>query len=148
MANSMKRLRRRYFVDRRVQGGLALRAARYWVLSVAVVAMLTVVGWVFVAPGVAALVESPERLRATLVCLFVGVVASTLLIPVVAYDLIRFTHRFAGPMVRLRDAMQRSAEGQSVAPIRFRDDDFWQEFADAFNAMQARLDAAESKPRG
>ena len=145
---SKKHLRKRYFVDRRVQGALAARAMRYWALSVAVVGMLTVVGWVFVAPGIAALVESPDKLRATVACLAVAVATSTLLLPVVLYDLVRFSHRFVGPMVRLRESMRRAAAGESVSPVRFRDDDYWQEFADAFNAMQARLEAAERRPSG
>jgi hypothetical protein len=144
---SKKHLRKRVFVDRRVQGGIVFRAARYWAFSVAMVGMLTVVGWVFVAPGVASLVESPERLRATVTSLVVAVVVSTLLMPVVLFDLVRFTHRFAGPMVRLRDAMHRAAAGEQVEPLRFRDDDYWQEVAEAFNAMQRRLEAERSRPR-
>lgn len=104
--------------------------------------MLTVVGWIFFAPGLGALVQSPELLRGVLVCLAISVVVSGLLLPVVLYDLVRFTHRFAGPMVRLRECMRRSAAGESVGALRFRDEDYWQEFADAFNAMQARIDNA------
>ncbi|TWT99138.1 hypothetical protein Pla108_00710 [Botrimarina colliarenosi] len=137
---SKKHLRKHYFVDRHVQGGIALRAARYWAFSVAVFGMLTVIGWVFVTPGVAALVESPDRLRALLACMAVASVVATLIMPVVLLDLMRFTNRFVGPMVRLREAMRAAAAGEHVDPIRFRDGDYWQEFADAFNAMQARIE--------
>lgn len=136
---SKKHLRKRYFVDAKIQGSLVGRAVRYWGLSVSVVGMLTVVGWIFVAPGLAALVESPERLRATVLCLLIAISVSALLLPVVLYDMVRFSHRFAGPMVRLRDCMRRAAAGEEVGPLRFRDDDYWQELADAFNAMQVRM---------
>ncbi|MEQ8848844.1 hypothetical protein [Botrimarina sp.] len=139
---SKRHLRKRLYVDRKVQGALIARAARYWAVSVTVVAMLTVIGWVFLAPGVGALVRSPELLRGVLTCLVISVVVSGLLLPIVLYDLVRFTHRFAGPMVRLRESMRRVAAGETVETLRFRDGDYWQEFADAFNAMQARIENA------
>jgi hypothetical protein len=138
-----KHQRKRVYIDRDLQGGLVWMAARYWAISLAVVGMLTVVGWVFVAPGIAELVESPERLRALLSCLVVALVASGAMLPIVLLDMVKFSHRFAGPMVRLRDSMRRSAAGEHVEPIRFRDGDYWQDLADAFNAMQARIDRLE-----
>ena len=138
-----KHLRKRVYVDRDIQGGLVWMAARYWAISLAVVGMLTVVGWVFVAPGLAELVESPERLRALLTCLVVALVASGSLLPIVLLDMVKFSHRFAGPMVRLRESMRRSAAGEHVEPIRFRDGDYWHDLAEAFNAMQARIEQLE-----
>jgi hypothetical protein len=138
-----KHQRKRVYIDRDLQGGLVWMAARYWAISLAVVGMLTVVGWVFVAPGIAELVESPERLRALLSCLVVALVASGAMLPIVLLDMVKFSHRFAGPMVRLRESMRRSAAGEHVEPVRFRDGDYWQDLADAFNAMQARIDRLE-----
>ncbi|QDV74052.1 HAMP domain-containing protein [Botrimarina mediterranea] len=138
-----KHQRKRVFVDRDIQGGLVWIAARYWALSLTVVGMLTVVGWVFIAPGIAQLVESPEQLRSLISCLIMGLVAAAALLPVVLLDLVKFSHRFAGPMVRLRESMRRAAAGEHVDPIRFRDGDYWQDLAEAFNAMQARIDRSE-----
>jgi methyl-accepting chemotaxis protein len=136
-------LRKRVYVDRQVQGDLVRWTARYWVLSLAVVGMLTVGGWVFLAPGLEELAESPERLRALLTCLVVALLATAVSMPVMLWDLVRFSHRFAGPMVRLRSSMLRAAAGEHVAPIRFRQGDYWQDLADAFNAMQARIEQLE-----
>lgn len=61
------------------------------------------------------------------------------LVPYFLYDMIKLTHRFAGPMVRFGNAMHRAAQGESVAPIVFRKGDFWQEIADDFNALMAKL---------
>jgi nitrate/nitrite-specific signal transduction histidine kinase len=131
------------YVDKEIQGGLVWMAARYWAVSLAVIGMLTVIGWVFVAPGVAQLVDSPERLRSLLACLVVALVAAAALLPIVLLDMVKYSHRFVGPMVRLRESMQRAAAGEPVDPIRFRDADYWQELADAFNAMQARIERLE-----
>lgn len=132
-------LRRKYYVDADVQGALVKQAARYWMLSLAVIGMLTVVGWIFVAPGAAVIVNTPQVFTPMLSCLAVAFTVTVLVGPIVLYDLVRFSHRFVGPMYRLRNAMQRAAKGESVGPIRFRDGDYWQEFAEAFNAIEARL---------
>ena len=45
----------------------------------------------------------------------------------------------AGPLVRLRRSMRALARGEHVEPIKFREGDFWQEFAEEFNAVAARV---------
>ena len=68
-----------------------------------------------------------------------ALVASILLLPIVLVDIVRLSNRFAGPLVRLRRSMRALARGEEVQPIHFRGQDFWQEFADEFNAIAARL---------
>lgn len=68
-----------------------------------------------------------------------ALIASFILLPMVMVDIIRLSNRFAGPLVRLRRAMRALAQGEEVEPIHFRDSDFWQEFADEFNAIAARM---------
>jgi hypothetical protein len=68
-----------------------------------------------------------------------ALVASLLLLPLVLFDVIRFSNRFAGPLVRLRRAMRTLARGEQVLPIKFRDGDYWQDFADDFNAVAATV---------
>ena len=54
-------------------------------------------------------------------------------------NLIRFSNRFVGPMVRLSQSMQQLAEGHSVQPIKLRNGDYWQDFAAAFNQVLERV---------
>jgi hypothetical protein len=68
-----------------------------------------------------------------------ALIVSTLILPFVVMDIIRLSNRFAGPMVRLRRAMRALARGEHVAPIKFRENDFWQPFAEEFNAVVARV---------
>ena len=42
-------------------------------------------------------------------------------------------------MLRLRRAMRELARGEDVQPVRFRDGDFWHDFAEEFNAIAARI---------
>ena len=62
-----------------------------------------------------------------------------LLVPIISYDILLFTNRFAGPMFRLRREMQRLIDGESDQPIAIRSDDHWPEMADLFNQIQAEL---------
>ena len=66
-------------------------------------------------------------------------IASFLLLPLVIVDIIRFSNRFVGPLLRLRRSMRALARGEYVEPIEFRDNDFWYDFADEFNAVRARI---------
>lgn len=141
---SKKHLRKKFYVDKKVQGALVRRAASYWVTSIGVVGMLTALAWLFVGPGTGAFVVSSEMLRLGFWALSIGVLVAALLTPIVVFDFVRLSHRFTGPMVRLRDSMERSAAGESIDPIRFRDGDFWQEIATGFNGMQSRIDALEA----
>lgn len=135
--------RRTYFVDKKVQGDLLFRIARYWMLSVVVVGALTILGWMFVSPGMGALVQLRQELPMLFGGLVVALLVSMAVLPVILYDLLKLTNRFAGPMVRLRRAMQQAAAGEHVEAVHFRDHDYWQEFADAFNQLNERLQTLE-----
>ena len=61
------------------------------------------------------------------------------LIPVLAYDLLRLTNRFAGPVFSLQREMAQLAAGKDVAPISFRDEDHWHPIAESFNEIREEL---------
>ena len=126
--------RRRLFVDFKLQGVLLAHTAIYWcycLLSVTLIARC----WVVFAhrPG------SSAELFSTLWGYFgPALFGSILLLPLVLMDCLRLSNRFAGPMVRLRVAMHRLANGEPVKPVKLRDGDFWCEFAEDFNRVLAR----------
>jgi len=43
------------------------------------------------------------------------------------------SHRVAGPIYRMRRHLQEAAAGRAPKPIRFRQGDYFQELADAYN---------------
>src|SRR5207249_1450151 len=61
------------------------------------------------------------------------------LVPVMAWDTIRFSHRLVGPLVRFRKTMQDLAAGEPVRPIKLRDGDHLLEMRDEFNQMLEEL---------
>ena len=62
-----------------------------------------------------------------------------ILAPVIAYDILRITNRFTGPVFRLRRELTRLAEGQEVQPMVFREDDYWREMSEIFNRIRDEM---------
>lgn len=62
-----------------------------------------------------------------------------ILVPIMAWDTIRFSHKMVGPLVRFRKTMQAIASGEAVHPIKLRDGDYLGEMRDDFNQMLEAL---------
>ncbi len=71
------------------------------------------------------------ELHARLDLVFVGA-ALTIFILLMTWGL-NLSHRIAGPMHRLHQHFVRLAQGGKLQPVKFRDDDFFQEIPEAFN---------------
>ena len=72
-------------------------------------------------------------------------IGSLLLLPIVLVDVLRLSNRFTGPMFRVRRMMGQLARGEHVPPLKFRDGDYWMDFADDFNAVAARMQELDAK---
>lgn len=137
----MNPLRRKFLVDRRVQGALAWRVVIYWAISLwgifcvlaAVPIVLSV--WFGFENGP----TLGELLARTWRGYWPSLAASLLILPGIVWDVIRLSHRFAGPMIRFRRAMRDLADGKPVAPLKFRDGDFWSDLASDFNDLAERV---------
>ncbi|NIL99330.1 MAG: hypothetical protein GTO53_14615 [Planctomycetales bacterium] len=130
-----KHNRKRFFVDFTVQGALLARTAMYWGFCLFTVATMLIIWRAMTGPPalfVDQLSELWQRFAPALV-------ASLLLLPLVLMDTVRTSNRFAGPIFRLRRTMKALARGESVRPIHFRDQDFWRDMAEDFNAIAARM---------
>ncbi len=135
-----KHLRKRLFVDPKVQGALVIRVVCYWMICLVTITLMLLC-W--------RIVTGPARLFYTHLDDMwfhygAALVASFVLLPLVIVDIVRLSNRFAGPMLRLRRTMQQVARGEYVEPISFRDGDFWQEFAAEFNAVVARINRLQT----
>src|SRR5438105_3328725 len=62
-----------------------------------------------------------------------------ILVPIMAWDTIRFSHRMVGPLVRFRKTMAAIADGEAVRPIKLREGDYLTELRDDFNRMLEQL---------
>jgi hypothetical protein len=61
------------------------------------------------------------------------------LFPIVIFSAIRFSNRFAGPMVRIRGALKQIAQGETPPRLVLRDDDFWSDIVNDINEIADQL---------
>ncbi len=135
-----KHLRKRLFVDPKVQGALVVRVVCYWMICLVTITLMLLC-W--------RIVTGPARLFYTHLddmWFHYGpaLVATLLLLPLVIVDIVRLSNRFAGPMLRLRRSIRALARGEYVEPITFREGDFWQEFAEEFNGVLGRVNRLQA----
>jgi len=136
-----KHLRKRLFVDPKVQGALVVRVVCYWLICLVTITLMLLC-W--------RIITGPARMFYTHLddmWFHYGpaLVASLVLLPLVIVDIVRLSNRFAGPMLRLRRSMGELAQGRPVEPISFRDGDFWQDFAKEFNSVLARVNRLQAQ---
>ncbi|MEM0926141.1 MAG: hypothetical protein AAGJ83_08900 [Planctomycetota bacterium] len=126
--------RSRTLVDSEVQGSLIRRVALHWVLFF-LCNTIALTFWV-------RLFEHPdgdlsESFIATVRRFLPFFIITAALIPAFVWDTLKLSHRFAGPIARLRSTLLDLKEGRAVAPLKFRDSDFWQEIAKNFNDVMS-----------
>ena len=130
--------RRKYFVDSQVQGAILRQAAYYW-LAGSLVFVIVVTLYRIVPPW---LVSGDLSLARAWHHLAPLVVSSAVFLPLVMFHAVRFSHRFAGPMVRFRQVLRLLSKGETAPQIRLRSSDFWQDVATELNLVSARQDQA------
>jgi hypothetical protein len=128
-------LRKRLFVDYKVQGALINRVVIYWAMCLTTLALL-ILCW--------RILTGPARMFYThfddlWFQYGPAVIGSLLLLPLIVFDMVRLSNRFVGPLLRLRRSLRALSRGEDVAPLEFREGDFWREFADEFNIIAERM---------
>ena len=116
-----------------------LRFVGYWIVC------LTVMFSLLAAFPIMLAVCFPFGQRPTLTQIMVdswsmfwpAALASLLILPAVLWDLTRMSNRFVGPIYRLRRSMRELREGKEIEPVKFREGDFWYDFAEDFNHLVA-----------
>ncbi|MCG8448619.1 MAG: hypothetical protein MI725_03440 [Pirellulales bacterium] len=133
--------RKKKFVDSQVQGKLVRRLVLHWLTFFMAGSVLAFCLQVLTNPFLS-IGEQFQQMWWThgpflLVMLF--------LLPVFVLDTIRLSHRFAGPIYRLRQTIHNIACGDPPPRLKFRDFDFWQGLAEDFNRMVDRLKSQDTE---
>ena len=134
--------RKQNYVDTKVQGSLLRRIIMHWcvfflVAFVAVVAMQALLG-----DPAQPMSERISEKSADMAVLGVVLLA---IFPAFLLDTIRFSNRFAGPVVRLRRGLREWEENKTTQDLAFRDEDFWIEMANEFNRVKAIVESNPNK---
>ncbi|HEX6961936.1 MAG TPA: hypothetical protein VF175_08730 [Lacipirellula sp.] len=131
--------RRKTFVDAKVQGALVRRLVLHWSAFIAVASVVAFALQVLTNPFRPLETHLQEMWWThgpfLLVMFF--------MLPVFIVDTIKLSHRFAGPIYRLRNVIRSMAEGEPYKPVTFREKDFWQGLAEDFNQMVERISGKE-----
>lgn len=127
--------RKRLWVDTAFQARLLVRIAFYFV---AYVLVLLHVGFIFEALG--HLTGGATRSLDELYLNYIGrqtslLVTLLLVVPIMLYDMLKFSHRLAGPLFRCRKVMQEMAQGKAVPEFKARKHDLLVELFAAFNQL-------------
>ncbi|TWT80989.1 hypothetical protein CA13_24360 [Planctomycetes bacterium CA13] len=135
--------RNRKLVDREVQGGLLRKITLHWIVFFVCNAIALTI-WI-------RLFEQPDAnwettFGDTMRRFFPFFIVTLALIPAFVWDTIKLTNRFAGPILRLRGALASVSQGREVAPLSFRNNDFWQQMARDFNSVVDRCEGLTKTP--
>ena len=134
----MSRSRRNQIVtDQPVQGELLFRAIIYWCFCM-VMLEISVIGWLYMnepsLPLSQLVWQSLEMNGPAFFC-------SIFLLPLILFDLLRVSSRFAGPVQSVRLTLRQLAEGKPARRVYLRRDDFWQDLAHFANVVADKVEA-------
>jgi hypothetical protein len=133
---STQHQRKRLWVDPPFQSRLLLRTLLYLVGYVVILWHLSFFIELLVALATDGLREGVGALYLTVLwkqrALLMALAVTA---PMFMYDLLKFSHRIAGPLYRCRNLMQEMADGQRVPEFKPRENDFMRELFAAFNAL-------------
>ncbi|MFT7633808.1 MAG: hypothetical protein ACI87E_004866 [Mariniblastus sp.] len=123
------------FADTRIQGGLCFRVVLYWILcQIAMLGTLAFMGFIRGDIGIIQSIAVP------------AFIVSTLFLPLAIYDIVRFSGRFAGPMVNFKGRLKEANENNERLRVHIRSGDFYREVFDALNEIQKRHEARAIQP--
>ncbi len=132
--------RSRLLVEPRVQLTLVRHVVFYWLCTVMTVELLNISRQIAVGPeqpGFWSYLFNEHTLQA-MIRLAIG---ALLVLPLVIYDMLRLSNRFAGPIFRMRRTLRNVAANGAIENVQLRDGDYWGDFAEELNAALALLDS-------
>ena len=127
--------RKQLLVNRQLQGMLILRTIGYWLACVMLIVMPMAVVKTWQNPDVLIFRHLSDTFFEHVTVLMLA----SLLLPLAIYDMLRASNRIAGPVYRLKRELGRLADGKPVSEIAFRPGDYWQDVAEEFNRLAARI---------
>ena len=69
------------------------------------------------------------------------ILVAACLLPVFIRDTIMMSHRFVGPILRVRNTIQQASRGDETPLVRLRPGDFWMDLADDLNGLLTKIKA-------
>lgn len=135
--------RKRLFVNRDIQGRLLARTALYWVLYHSVLWM-AMFFYRYAEHRGAVMAGAEPRPFSDLYGQFVHEHHSMwfcafMILPIVLWDLLKFSHRVVGPLVRFQRTLESLTAGETVTDVKLRRGDLLFDLQNSFNQYLASL---------
>ncbi len=134
--------RGKIYVDRTVQGALARRIMFHWCIFF-VLASISLIGLEFFMGNPSLSFEERMGIVWNKYALFFVLMLAV--VPSFVYDTVKLSHRFAGPILRLKASLGKLADGDEVQELKFRDGDFWMGIASDFNLVNERINSLQAQ---
>lgn len=134
---SSKNTRKSKYVNSMLQGNLMLRMVMYWAIyNFALVATMAGEGLVKIVPDV--IDGSQSHSFGAFFAGFIDqqgsmLLAMAALCPLLIWDMLRYSHRIAGPLYRFRKALTDHLDGQPLQKVSLREGDMLLDFQDTWN---------------
>lgn len=134
-------MRQKVWIDRHVQGVLVGRILLYWfgMLLYFGLSLACYQWWQYPEWTIA------EHCQAMFEQVWPSLPSLILILPLVIFDVVRLSHRFVGPIYRLREHLRKLNLDSKTSPLFFRDDDYWQQLAEPINKLQEQILTLEKK---
>ena len=144
MANKKNNRTSKHVTSLMIQGSLMWRLVMYWIVYNVALAM-TMVGdrMVWLLPDM--LTGSSKFQFGEFCSAFFSdnrslFLAMAVFCPLLLWDMMRYSHRIAGPIYRFRKEMEDHINGGPLNKVKLRDDDLLKEFQDTFNRFVAHIE--------
>ena len=134
----MHHKRRIILIDKEVQLMVGGRVVIYWCAAILFVILPLTFLKTFTEPGTL-LVNNIMNVVSNHSPVFLIMLA---FLPLAVYDSIKLSHKFAGPIYRLRKDLDRLQQGEDVE-FSFRKNDFWTDIPDSLNNLVSKIDDLE-----
>ena len=128
-------VRQQLLIDEKVQGALLKRAGFYGVVC----ALYFIIILIFAEVMSHQDVGLGEAIIGFLEEAIYWLPGLLVMVPLIAYDMMKHSNRFTGPVFHLRREMQHLIAGESERPLEVRDEDYWSELAGEFNEIRNEL---------
>ena len=145
-----KTFRRKKFVNKQLQGQLMLKMVLHWLGYNAIVLFISLGSCMFlycisIVNGV------PERtMKEEVAQYFLNhrpmLIAMIILLPLIVWDMLKTSHRVAGPVYKFRAELQRFIDTGRLEPVKLRQGDFLMEFQDTWNEAVKKVNQQADQP--
>lgn len=128
-------LRQKYWIDGEVQGVLVGRVVVYTFAAVLYVVLGSIGFQYWQHPDWSVGKHASHLFQQ----LWPWLPSFLLLVPLVLHDVIRLSNMFVGPIYRLRVHLAELAANPACRPLKFREEDYWQDLVCPINYLQNEI---------